>query len=81
MPKSIFTEEYQIFLTALIQARQEAGITQMQLAKILQKPQSYVSKYENGERRLDVIETFEILLSLNVKPRLFFTKLEKQLCE
>ena len=79
MTKSVFTEEYQIFLNALIQARKEKEITQVQLAKTLKKPQSYVSKYENGERRLDVIETFEILLALHVQVRSFFDKMEKQL--
>ena len=79
MTKSVFTEEYQIFLQSLIQARKETNITQVQLASILQKPQSYVSKYENGERRLDVIETFEILLALKIKPHHFFERMEKQL--
>ena len=79
MTKSVFTEEYQIFLQSLIQARKETNITQVQLAAILQKPQSYVSKYENGERRLDVIETFEILLALKIKPHHFFERMEKQL--
>ena len=79
MTKSIFTEEYQIFLTHLIQARKEKNITQVDLANFLRKPQSYVSKYENGERRLDVIETFEILFALKIKPHQFFEKIEKQL--
>ena len=38
-----------------------------------------LAKYENGERRLDVIETFEILIHLQIKPHLFFDRLEKQL--
>ena len=79
MTKSVFTDEYKLFLEALIAARKNKGVTQVQLAKALNKPQSYVSKYENGERRLDVIETFEILLALNVKPHQFFEKMEKQL--
>ena len=79
MTKSIFTEEYQIFLNTLIQTRKNADITQVELAQMLKKPQSYVSKYENGERRLDVIETFEILIHLQIKPHLFFDRLEKQL--
>ena len=79
MTKSVFTNEYKLFLEALIETRKSQNITQVQLAKALNKPQSYVSKYENGERRLDVIETFEILLTLRIKPHLFFEKVEQQL--
>ena len=53
---SIFGEEYQTFLTLLITARQQAGLTQQKVADRLKRPQSFVSKYENGERRLDVVE-------------------------
>ena len=55
MPKSIFTPEYDRFRLLLIQARKTAGLTQVELAERLRKPQSYVSKFERGERRLDVI--------------------------
>lgn len=47
-------------------ARQEAGLTQQELADALGKPQSYVSKYERGERRLDVIEFLEISSALKL---------------
>ena len=50
----------------MIAARQEAGLTQQQLADTLGKPQSYVSKYERGERRLDVIEFLEISSALKM---------------
>ena len=79
MTKSVFTEEYFLFTKHLIQARKKTKTTQNQLAKALHKPQSYVSKYENGERRLDIIETFEILCVLKIKPHLFFEELEKAL--
>ena len=54
--KSIFTNEYDIFRRCMIAARKEAQLTQDSLAKSLNKPQSFVAKYENGERRLDVID-------------------------
>ena len=60
MAKSIYTKEYGRFLELLIRARREAGLTQVEVASRLGRPQSYVSKYENGERRLDVIEFLEI---------------------
>jgi len=40
--------------------RKESGLTQAQLAARIHKPQSYISKYESGERRLDFIEVMEI---------------------
>lgn len=54
--KSIYSAEYQQLCTLLRQLRQDAGLTQMQVAERLDVPQSFVSKYEAGERRLDVIE-------------------------
>lgn len=47
-------------------AREEAGITQNDLAAKLDKPQSFVSKYETGERRLDVIEFVDVCQALEV---------------
>jgi len=48
--------EYRRFLERLRAARVEAGLTQVQVAARLRKPQSYVSKCESGERRVDVVE-------------------------
>ena len=56
MGKSIYTKEYDAFLEKLKQARVNKGLTQVDVAKKLRKPQSYVSKIEMGERRIDVIE-------------------------
>ena len=75
MTKSVFTDRYRLFLQLLIQERKDKGITQVQLAEKLQKPQSYVSKYENGERRLDVIEFLDIAECLGIDPAEFIKKL------
>lgn len=53
---NIFTPEYEEFRRRLIQARHDAGLKQTEVAEALGKPQSYVSKCERGERRLDAIE-------------------------
>lgn len=53
---SRYDEEYQEFLRKLRLARIEAGLTQKEVAKLLNKPKSYVSKCESGERRVDVVE-------------------------
>ena len=59
----------------LIAARQTQGLTQVEVADRLGKPQSFVSKYESGERRLDVIELIEICRTLDVSPAALVTKL------
>jgi transcriptional regulator with XRE-family HTH domain len=52
----IYSVRYQAFLRRLRQAREEANLTQAQVAKKLNQPQSYVSRCESGERRVDVVE-------------------------
>ncbi len=53
----------------LVAARHAAGLTQQQLAKRLGRPQSFVAKYEGGERRVDVVELFEIAAALGADAR------------
>lgn len=53
---SVYSDEYQRVIAALKQARKAQGITQMQLAEALGRPQSFIAKIESGERRLDVVE-------------------------
>jgi transcriptional regulator with XRE-family HTH domain len=59
----------------LIQARKDANLTQAEVAACLGRPQSYVSKYECGERRLDLIEFLEIADVLNLNLRTFIQDL------
>lgn len=68
MPKSVYTNQYTILRRSLIDARKTAGLTQQDLATILSKPQSYVSKFESGERRIDVIEFIMISKAIGVDP-------------
>ena len=56
MKKSIHTKEYAVFVERLRKARQEAGLTQVEVAKKLKRPQSYVSNVESGQQRVDVVE-------------------------
>lgn len=63
-----FSPEYRRFCRLLKDAREEAGITQETLAKRLRKYQSYVAKYESGERRLDVIEYMRVMKALAQDP-------------
>lgn len=75
MPKSVFTERYNRFRRLLIKARQTANLTQSELSTKLSRPQSYVSKYERGERRLDLIEFLEVVEALQVEPERFIKTL------
>lgn len=56
MEKSIHSKEYKVVLQRLKKARLEAGLTQVEVAKKLGHHQSYISKIESGERRVDVVE-------------------------
>ena len=60
MPSSLHSTHYQIFRSLLVAAREKSGLTQVQIAESLGKPQSYISKYERGERRLDFTEFIEL---------------------
>lgn len=54
--QSIYSSEYKVFLARLRQQRLVKQLTQVQVARALGKPQSFVSKIERGERRLDPLE-------------------------
>lgn len=66
--KSSFSSEYKQFCRLLREARINAGLTQADVAKQVNRPQSYVSKYESGERRLDAIEFIRVARALNLDP-------------
>lgn len=56
MSKSIHSNEYKAVIKKLREARVKANLTQFEVSEKLQKPQSYISKIERGERRVDVVE-------------------------
>lgn len=61
-------ERYTDFERALANVRTRKGLTQQQVADLLDRPQSFVSKYESGERRLDVIEFLDVCTALGISP-------------
>lgn len=67
MPRSLFSEPYGELLRVLVKARREAGLRQVDLAERLGKPQSFVSKVERGERRLDVVELIVVARAIGVE--------------
>ena len=75
MTKSVFTDAYSMFLELLIAARKGAGVSQVELAKRLNRPQPFISYIERGERRIDVVEFCVIMRALGIDPASEFTKL------
>ena len=73
------TEEHKILLELLKKARVDAGLRQVDLAKRLGVPQSMISKYEVGERRVDLLELRDICAALDISLPEFVQKLENLL--
>ena len=65
-------KEYKVVGAALAGARERTGLTQKQLARKLRKPQSFVSNYERGQRRFDVLELLRIVEAFDGDPRRVF---------
>jgi len=66
---------YILFRKMLAEKRVEKGFTQVQVADRLRLPQSYVSKYENGERRIDIAEFLHVARALGIHPVEFLQEL------
>lgn len=79
MAKSIYTREYTAVTRLLREAREAAELTQVELAEKLGQSQSFVSKYERGERRLDIIQLRTVCLTMSVSLPEFVDRLEKVL--
>lgn len=68
MNRFLHSPQHEALRKLLISLRQNKNLTQKKLAEKLKKPQSYVSKYEIGEKNIDVIEFINISNALNEKP-------------
>jgi transcriptional regulator with XRE-family HTH domain len=68
LPKSLYSDKYSRFLKLLKRARVDSGLTQVDLAKRLGRPQSFVSKCESGERRVDVAEFLAFCKAIQIDP-------------
>jgi transcriptional regulator with XRE-family HTH domain len=68
MTRSRQTKEYAYFVERLRKARLEAGLTQIEVAKKLRRPQSHISNVESGQQRVDVVElqTFARIYNKNI---------------
>lgn len=79
--KSLYKKEQKILLEQLYRLRLSSGLRQSDLAERLGTPQSFISKIESGERRIDIIELREICLALSSNLKEFTTQFEKALNE
>jgi transcriptional regulator with XRE-family HTH domain len=70
-------EHYKIVGACLAAARRQANVTQGELAAGLGKPQSFVSEYERGQRRVDVVELLIISRKLGVDPLSLFAEIAR----
>lgn len=73
--KSLRTPQHRELLRRLIDARRSAGLTQHEVAHRLRRHQSFVAKYEAGERRIEVVEFVQICRAIGVSPEHLLTKL------
>jgi transcriptional regulator with XRE-family HTH domain len=73
--KWVQPEHYQVVGAALEAARRKANLTQVELARRLGKPQSVVSGYENGQRRVDLVEFLVIVRTLGADPVEIFAEI------
>ena len=79
MDKTIYTREYSVLLRLLAERREKSALTQTQLAKKLGVTQSTISKFERGDRRLDVIQLRTICSHLGVSLSDFVAELEQRI--
>ena len=81
MKKTLNAKEYKTMLEMLYQLRLASNLRQSDLADLLEVPQSFVSKLESGERRIDLIELRTLLKHLNTNLMEFVTEFERKLNE
>jgi len=76
MDKTIYSQASKILCALLRDTRSDLGLRQQDLANRLGEPQSFVSKYESGERRLDIVELYQICDVLGISFSSFIQKFE-----
>lgn len=77
MAKSLRSRRHRALLAVLVGSRKDAGLTQRELAVKMKRPQSFIAATETGERRLDVVEFFELATALGVDPIALFERVAR----
>lgn len=81
MSKSLRTPLHQQLQDSLVKLRKSKNLTQADLALKLGRPQSFVAKYEGGERRLDVVEFVEVAYALEIDPSALLSDVIQQVSD
>ena len=81
MDKSVFTSEHKIFVETLREMREKAGVTQVELAERIGENQVFVSRFERGETRLDIVQIRTICAALGTSLAKLVRKYEKHLAD
>lgn len=81
MSKSLYRPETTILLKLIKECRSEAGLTQVEFAKALDRPQSFVSDIERGSRRLDLVQLRDVCAVLGLGLVDFVTRYEQRILE
>lgn len=79
MPKTIFGGEHRHLVEVLTEARQKSGMTQAELARKVEKDQTFISIIERGQRRVDVLEFVALARAMGADPKQLFTEVLKRL--
>jgi ribosome-binding protein aMBF1 (putative translation factor) len=79
MTKSIYSKEYEVFRHMIIEARKKVRVTQKELAQAMNRPQSFISKCEQGERRLDIVEFMQLAEALSIDMFHFLAELKARM--
>ncbi|MBL8811921.1 MAG: helix-turn-helix transcriptional regulator [Planctomycetaceae bacterium] len=79
MEKSLHTDDYSVVVALLREIRKTAKLTQVELAEALGQSQSFVSKYENGDTRLDILQLRTVCQTLGTGLPDFVAQLEDRL--
>ena len=74
--KTIYQDRYELLVQTLIGARKQLSFTQAELAKRLNKPQSYIAKIEGKDRKLDVLEFIDLCRILQLDAQIIIKKLQ-----
>jgi transcriptional regulator with XRE-family HTH domain len=77
MQKSVFSHRQEVLASLLRKVRRELGLRQVDVARLLGEPQSFVSKFESGERRLDLPELEQICKAMGVALSDFIRRYEE----
>ena len=79
MEKNLYSRRQKALLELLVELRRAAKLKQVDVAEALGRPQSFVSKYESGERRLDILELYDVCAVLGCKLESFAKMLQRQI--